>query len=136
MRGSVRKFGILLCLAAAACGTTAPPGPAGISAAAGQDRVGESGLIDETVWRMTRVCRYTGEGFGAPTRVHRVGLGQRCPATFPTIVPNLRAPPTARLEGSTVEEGRRHCTYSQGSRRWTIPIALDRSCPLNAGMAS
>lgn len=84
-----------------------------------------------------RVCAYrdtvgTHTNAGG-TREHRVGIAENCPL-LPPNPGSAPLPPTARLTEDVVEGTGRRCTYRQGGLTWQATIAVDRACPLAAGM--
>jgi len=131
----VRKFCILSCLLAAACASGNPIVPTSTTAGNPAARSGAGGLVSEQVQGMNRVCTYRVGPVGTELQTHRVGIGQPCPATYPTADPNRPVQPTARLASQRIGTGNRLCVYEQGTSVWTIAIELNQTCPLNAGMA-
>ena len=138
-RGVFVRFPIaIVFILVAGCGDTLAGPPiarAGAGSVGGQP-IGGSELVSASVVGINRVCSYRPGAIGTRTRSYRIGLGQRCPAQFPTTDPHFPVPPTARLE--TVEAGseKRNCIYAQGTGHWTVGLRFDQSCPLNAGLAS
>ena len=90
-------------------------------------------FVGESVSGSERLCVYRHGPTSDGQRVHRVRLGEACPAHFPSSRSNLPAPPTARLVASTIQDGARLCSYSQRNRRWNFRLRLDERCPVNAG---
>ena len=137
----MRKFLVLISLAASACGASALEAVPGVNAVRSptetnlQGRIGRSALVSARQQGINRICTYRAGPVGSTVRTHRVGLSDQCPAQFPTSDPNVPIPPTAQLQETTIQRGVRDCVYAQGAGRWTINLALEVSCPLSAGMA-
>jgi hypothetical protein len=131
----MRKSCLLACLLAAACASGNPIVQTTAAASNPTARSGAGGLIREEVQGMTRVCTYRIGPVGSDAQSYRTGIGQRCPATYPTSDPNRPVQPTARLASSRIESGNRLCTYEQGTSQWTFAVELGQVCPINAGMA-
>lgn len=133
----------LICLPACACVASNTLGVAPVSTTGRvpvssnlQSRVGGSEFIGSTVQGMNRVCSYRGGPVGAAVRTYRIGYSDRCPPHYPSSDPNFPMQPTARLQASSTEQGRRNCSYAEGSARWTVTLPLTQTCPLNAGLAA
>jgi hypothetical protein len=90
--------------------------------------------VDEWVEGPHRVCAYPPDPGSDDVRQYNVGVGEACPAYYPIRSTNLPAPPTARLLKETVIGGTRVCRYAQRGREWRFDVALDKRCPLTAGM--
>jgi hypothetical protein len=131
----VRKSCIVACLLAAACASGNPIVSTTTAARDATARSSAGGLIREEVEGMNRVCTYRIGPVGSEAQTYRTGMGQRCPATYPTADPNRPVQPTARLASSEIQRGSRLCTYEQGTSQWTFAVELDQVCPVNAGMA-
>ena len=91
-------------------------------------------LSAETVVGTEKYCSYDVDPLGHDTRPIKIGIGESCPAHYPTPGRNLSAPPTARLESSSIKDGQRSCVYSQRNRIWTFSIAIAEQCAPTAGM--
>lgn len=121
MRGMRNRL-IMLSLAFAATATPAP----------GQ-------LLGERVVGMQRICLYPSEAGNFLTgdsgqRQARVGIGENCPATFPSANSTLGVPPTARLRQTRIVGVTDRCVYEEGAREWTIPVPESGICSLFAGI--
>ena len=93
-------------------------------------------LSSESIVGTEKYCNYEATPVGGSTRSIKIGIGERCPAHFPTVSKNLPPPPTARLEASSVKEGQRVCIYGQRNRTWSFTITLAERCAPTAGMFS
>jgi len=89
-------------------------------------------LSAENVIGRERSCRYANPSGGDPRSI-KVGIGESCPAYYPTASRNTLPPPTARLESSSEKDGQRVCIYEQRNRTWRFTIALTEQCAPTAG---
>jgi hypothetical protein len=120
-----------------ACGSPGVPTPVTNASGVPEDRlparIDGRRLTGESVEGMNRVCTYPGGATGGEQRAYRIGIGQRCPAIFPSSDPNFPMPPSARLQESSILDGERQCIYTQGFHRWAVEVPLTQSCPNYAG---
>src|SRR5690349_24206872 len=96
-------------------------------------------LLAERVDGLQRVCVYaprTNLVTTSARREHRVGLGQNCPASYPTPDATAPPPPSALLRSESVADGSRACVYGQAGTTWTLTFELNQPCPLYAGLAT
>jgi hypothetical protein len=90
-------------------------------------------LSAESVAGTERYCSYNVSPLGGDTRSIKIGIGERCPAHYPTSGMNLSPPPTARLESSSIKDGQRVCVYGQRNRTWSFEIGVAHHCAPTAG---
>ena len=94
-----------------------------------------SELVDDTgTIGLKRACTYASGDDLTQTTTFLVGLGESCPTRMPRTTSALRPPPTARLTKTEIVNRQRVCTFSQGGTDWTVPVSIDRPCPISAGM--
>lgn len=94
-------------------------------------------LVSESVQGYQRICNYAGPlgpaVASSRNRTYRVGIGQNCPGTAPSIDPSLPVPPSAGLLSSVVSGEARRCVYEQSGRTWSFNVPPQRYCPPAAG---
>ncbi len=93
-----------------------------------------SELVDSSTVGLKRACIYATGDDPTETTTFLVGLGDFCPTQLPRTTSFLRPPPSARLSKTEIVNRQRICTFSQGGINWTVSLALDRPCPISAGM--
>lgn len=96
-------------------------------------------LLSERVDGRQRLCLYAPAAGNFLSdvrgqREHRIGLGENCPATFPSRSSDLQMPPTARLLQTRNAGATQSCVYEQGASEWELPAPPSGICPLFAGI--
>lgn len=91
-------------------------------------------LLDQRAEGTKRVCIYRASPVGKQVLERRVGIGEACPAFYPTATESRAAPLTARLVSNSVINGDRVCAYQQRDRRWRIRVPVETQCKMTAGM--
>jgi hypothetical protein len=94
------------------------------------------GLVQAYVDGQKRVCFYRSGTTDERLQSIVISELEACPVKLPFFDPNSPAPASASLDASSVDGGKRYCTYAQGVGHWTFAVSLSDYCPLAAGMAA